>query len=75
MSVNAFNHSRVRKRHEDFSEVTVPYPPDLLIWPDDEDTVMVDPSEMLQTAQAMMFLDTAVIELGSEPSKSRNDKS
>jgi len=61
MSVNGPTNSHVHRRERFRDSVTVPYPPDLVLWPDDEETVMVDPCEMLQTAQAMMFVDTAVV--------------
>jgi len=50
-------------RDRSFAEVTVPYPPDWLVWADDDTTVIVDPREMRQTAEAMMFVDTAVVEV------------
>src|SRR5262245_13021990 len=63
MSGNTSNPCHPHTRRRDFrEEVTVQYPEGFPQW-NDETTVTVDPAEMLLTAQAMMFVDTGVIEL------------
>ena len=54
---------RAHTRRKFIDAATVPYPagkPPLL---DDEATVIIDPSEMRLTAEAMMFVDSNVVVL------------